>query len=88
MSKASEILDGAKNSIFTNKIVEEVAAKRKSICDICPANSANSDKDFFKPGKFYSKIRKDAHCTHCACNLHMKQRSLKTSCPIGKWKAV
>lgn len=84
------ILEGIKNSVFVNQEVEKIAAERYSICRGCPAISTNQDKPEMNPvpGKYYSPKRPDEHCTHCACNIHAKIRSLHTSCPIGKWNAV
>lgn len=82
------ILEGITNSIFVKEEVEKIANQRKEICNVCPKNSENSDKEFFDPGKYYSTKRPDVHCTSCACNLHAKLRSLHTSCPIEKWTAV
>lgn len=82
------IIEGIKNSVFVREEVEAIAKERMEICAVCPKNSANSDKEFFDPGKYYSSKRPDVHCTMCACNLHAKVRSLHTSCPIDKWGAV
>lgn len=82
------ILEGIKNSVFVKEEVEKIADIRYHICSVCPKNSSNKDKSYFDPGPYYSKIRKDEHCTICACNLHAKVRSLHTSCPIDKWGPV
>lgn len=82
------IIDGIKNSVFVKEEVEKIAASRYEICKVCPKNSSNSDKEFFDPGPYFSKLRPDEHCTVCACNLHAKTRSLHTNCPIEKWTAV
>lgn len=82
------VLDGIKNSIFVSEEVEKVAKGRMEICESCPMNSANSSKEFFKPGKYFSTKRPDVHCTVCACNLHAKVRSLHTKCPTEKWLPV
>lgn len=82
------ILEGLQNSIFVKEEVEKIAEQRNSICEVCPRNSANKDKEFFEPGRYHSTLRPDVHCTVCACNLHAKTRSLHTSCPDDKWNAV
>jgi hypothetical protein len=79
------ILEGLGNSLFVKEEVEKIANKRMEICKVCPKNSANRNKDNFKPGKFFNTMRPDVHCTMCACNLHAKVRSLATECPIGSW---
>lgn len=86
--KINHIAEGIKNSILPREEVEKIAKVRAEICAACSYNSANKDKAFFTPGKNYSKIRPDAHCTICACNIHAKVRSLKSKCPIDKWVAV
>lgn len=84
------ILEGIKNSIFVTEEVEKIAAERYEICRKCPAISTNQDKPEMnpEPGRYYSKKRPDEHCTHCACNIHAKVRSLHTACPISNWSAV
>ena len=82
------IIEGITNSIFVNEEVEKIAEERYEVCKACPAISTNQDKPNAKPGKYYKKIRPDEHCTHCACNIHAKVRSLHTACPIDKWKSV
>lgn len=82
------ILEGIKNSVFVREEVEKIAHTRYEICQSCSKNSANKSKEFFDPGKYYSSLRPDEHCSECACNIHAKTRSLHTSCPIDKWSAV
>lgn len=82
------IIEGVKNSVFVKEEVEKIAATRYEICTACPKNSNNSGQDFFDPGKYYSEIRPDEHCSMCACNIHAKVRSLHTHCPIDSWLAV
>lgn len=83
------ILEGIKNSIFVKGEVEAIAEQRHAICKACPRDSKNRDKkDLFNPGKYYSEIRPDEHCSLCACNIHAKVRSLHTSCPENRWDAV
>ena len=86
----SHILEGIKNSIFVNEEVEKIASERYAICRACPAISTNQEKPEMNPapGSYYSTKRPDEHCTHCACNIHAKVRSLHTSCPIDKWSSV
>lgn len=77
MSKAGEIIEGWTNLLFKNGGVEAVAARRMEICKVCPYNSK-----FHKTNKLYE------HCTDCGCPLSTKTRSMKTSCPQGKWGPV
>ena len=82
------ILEGITNSIFVKEEVEKIANERYEICKLCPKNSTNSKKEDFDPGKYFSSLRPDEHCSMCACNIHAKVRSLHTNCPIDKWEAV
>jgi hypothetical protein len=84
------ILEGIKNSVFVNAEVEKIATERYAICRACPAISTNQDKPEMNPnpGPYFKKIRPDEHCTHCACNIHAKIRSLHTACPIDRWPSV
>lgn len=84
------ILEGIKNSLFVSEEVEKIASERYQVCRGCPAISTNQDKPEMNPapGKYFNKHRPDEHCTHCACNIHAKIRSLHTACPINKWSAV
>lgn len=86
--KINHILEGIKNTVFVKEEVEKIANERYALCTVCPKNSKNSDKPFFDPGKYYSTLRPDEHCSMCACNIHAKNRSLHTDCPIDTWKAV
>lgn len=82
------IIEGIKNSVFVKEEVEKIAQARYEICKSCPKISSNRNEKFFDPGKYFSKVRPDEHCSMCACNIHAKMRSLHTACPIDKWKAV
>lgn len=80
------IFNGIKNSIFVKEEVEKIANFRREICEGCPKISIALE-DSLK-GAMYLPERPDVHCTECACNLHLKTRSLHSSCPIGKWNSV
>lgn len=87
------IIEGISNSIFVKEEVEKIANERYTICSTCPKSSMIVKQQLemgitSMPGPYYSSIRPDEHCTMCACNLHAKDRSLHTNCPINKWKAV
>lgn len=86
--KIKHILEGITNSVFVKEEVEKIAKERHEICKVCPKNSSNRDKEGFEPGKYFSSLRPDEHCSVCACNIHAKTRSLHTACPLDKWKAV
>lgn len=77
------ILEGAWNSVFVKDEIEKVAKQRDDVCRGCAMNSDHA-KRFNK----YKTFRPDFHCTVCGCDLHMKTRSLSSSCPLGKWEAL
>ena len=66
----NKILEGIKNSIFTQEHIEVIANERKEICDKCPHKTENKE------------------CGLCGCVLHIKQRSLSSSCDDKRWDAV
>jgi len=75
-----EILDGIKHYIIKNKDVMNIANYRKLICDECEY-------------KVYDDIAcvipaMGACCKLCGCNLKLKQYSLSSSCPDGRWHAI
>lgn len=76
------IIEGAFNSIFVRKEIEEIAEERTKICRDCTFNS-----DYAKAYSNYKTFRPDFHCTQCGCDLHLKTRSLSQNCPMLKWKA-
>lgn len=76
------IMEGVKNSILVTEQVELVAKERTSICKGCLSNSENQKKY-----NGYKSFRPDLHCTVCGCDIHLKTRSLSSSCPLGKWVA-
>jgi len=66
-----KILEGITNSIFTKDHVEEIAELRQLICDGCPHKSKTGIPT----------------CTICGCVLHLKTRSLSSSCDDSRWHA-
>jgi hypothetical protein len=73
----SQILEGITNALIRDKYVEEVAAIRNSICDDCELKGNKC----MVPGT-------GPCCNDCGCSLGFKTRSLSSSCPLGKWKAL
>jgi hypothetical protein len=73
------IIEGIINTVQAKEEIEKIASERREICAGCKFNSNNDDK---------KRIRPDAHCTICSCNLTLKTHSLSSSCPINKWPAV
>jgi len=75
-----QILEGIKNSIFKKEHIEAEAALRWGICTTCPSLDREGSK-CFAPGT-------QPCCGECGCSLGFKTRSLSSSCPLEKWKAI
>ena len=78
-----EILNGWKNYLIEDPVIEEVAEKRASVCKICT---------HLKKGKFTSMLKdyklheiEGHYCDKCKCPLSAKVRSQNEKCPIDKW---
>lgn len=90
-----EIFEGWKNHLIPTeemkKHIAPIVEKRKAECDQCPLNIGNicsplkqgqAVQDFSYHGE--NRI-KDFWYSGCACPLTMKQKSLQSICPLGKW---
>lgn len=78
--KRNKILEGIKNSIFTNDHIEELAIHRNSICQDCEFIDREGSKCFM-PGT-------QPCCGVCGCSLKFLQRSPSSKCEKGKWDSV
>lgn len=76
----NKILEGIKNSIFTSNHIEEIANERNQICQSCPFIDKKGDLCIM-PGT-------QPCCNLCGCSLHLKQRSLSSSCDDKRWDAI
>lgn len=79
-----QILEGITNSILVKEEIEQIADLRNDICIICESydtTGAGCEVPFTQPC-----------CSNlnggCGCVLHLKQRSLSSSCPKDKWPAI
>lgn len=70
MGQLGEIVEGFKNLLFKNELVEPIALKRMEICATCPLRTDD---------------RCDRTKGGCGCLLAAKIRSLKSKCPKDKW---
>lgn len=75
-----QILEGFINSVFKREDIEAVAESRIAICNSCPLLDTTGSKCLV-PGT-------QPCCSGCGCSLHMKTRSLSSSCPENKWLAL
>lgn len=74
IDKIVDIGESYKNMLIKNKEIEAEAKRRKQICDLCEANSDNSNKSY-----------PITICMDCGCLLKAKQRSKESQCPRNKW---
>ena len=74
------ILEGVKNSIIRDELVEDIARMRYDICDECE-HIDNKGKECAVKGT-------QPCCSECGCSLQFKTRSLSSECPLGKWQAI
>jgi hypothetical protein len=74
------ILEGVKNSIIRDELVEDIARMRYDICDECE-HIDNKGKECAVKGT-------QPCCAECGCSLQFKTRSLSSECPLGKWQAI
>lgn len=75
-----EIMEGIKNSIIRDEFVEEIAAGRMAECNTCVRKDVEG-KSCVMPGT-------QPCCNLCGCSLSFKTRSLSSSCPDFRWKAL
>ena len=74
------ILEGVKNSIIRDELVEDIARMRYDICDEC--------EHIDNKGKQCAVKGTQPCCAECGCSLQFKTRSLSSECPLGKWQAI
>ena len=74
------ILEGVKNSIIRDELVEDIARMRYDICDEC--------EHIDNKGKKCAVKGTQPCCAECGCSLQFKTRSLSSECPLGKWQAI
>ncbi len=72
-----QIYEGIKNSVIRDAFVEDVAAKRIALCNLCPSKGDECEVPGTAPC-----------CNECGCSLAFKTRSLSSECPLGEWKAL
>ncbi len=72
-----QIYEGIKNSVVRDGYVEDVAAKRLAICEMCPSKGDMCEVPGTAPC-----------CNECGCSLAFKTRALSDECPLGEWKAL
>lgn len=74
------LLDLAKDAALgkVETVSEDIAAKRKALCDACPHLRANI------PNKALTKIDGE-RCNLCGCYMPVKVKLAKASCPAKKW---
>lgn len=76
----AKILEGVRNTIIRDELVEDVAKMRREICDACEYLDTK--------GKDCAVKGTQPCCGDCGCSLTFKTRSLSSECPQGKWEAI
>lgn len=76
----AKILEGVRNTIIRDELVEDVAKMRRDICDTCEYLDTT--------GKGCAVKGTQPCCSDCGCSLTFKTRSLSSECPQGKWDAI
>ena len=82
--KLKNIVNGWKNLIIDNPVVERVAIHRANICAECPFAVMSSGVHTLVVDNKTTQIR-GMKCSKCGCPLSAKVRSSFDYCPIGKW---
>jgi hypothetical protein len=75
-----KILEGVRNTILRDELVEDIARMRRDICDECEYLDTK--------GKECAVKGTQPCCGDCGCSLTFKTRSLSSDCPQGKWEAL
>lgn len=76
----SQIWEGIRNNVFKKEHIEAEAALRWSICKECDSLGLE--------GSNCVVPKTQPCCKECGCSLAIKTRSMSSSCPLGKWKAI
>lgn len=76
----AKILEGVRNTILRDELVEDIARMRRNICDQCEYLDTK--------GKECAVKGTQPCCGDCGCSLTFKTRSLSSDCPQGKWDAI
>jgi hypothetical protein len=66
--------------MFRSEHVEQIAGQRLAVCMRC--------NHLDKEGKTCIAPGTQPCCNQCGCSLHLKTRSLSSSCPRNYWEAV
>jgi hypothetical protein len=78
------IVDGWKNLVLYNEVVEQVAIKRAEICSKCPSAKFSNGVHTIVVDNQTKHIR-GLYCDECNCPLSAKVRSSNDYCPLRKW---
>lgn len=88
-----QIWDGLRNKLIKKEHVEQVYEARMEICRGCRLYDTTGDGCAI-PGtapccnKNLTDILDGKEVNGCGCSLGLKARSLSSSCPLEKWKAI
>lgn len=78
-----KIVNGWKNYLVDDPVVEEKALERAKICADCPEAKKGKFTALLKDYKL--KEIEGEYCGVCKCALSAAVRSESKECPLGKW---
>ena len=78
-----KIVNGWKNYLIDDPVIDEVAKQRAEICAKCPQARHGRFLAILKDYKQHEIEGK--YCGECLCPLSAKVRSENEKCPLGKW---
>src|SRR5438128_1072308 len=82
----AQIAEGFMNALFSDNLIEEMAAHRMSICRECKLFDNGEDNSAcIMPGTQPCCNRAKGGC---GCSLYLKTRSVSSNCPRGHWEAL
>ena len=78
-----DIINGWKNYLVDDPVIDQVAKERAEICAACPSAKSGKFTAILKDYKLHEIEGK--YCGECLCPLSAKVRSENEKCPLGKW---
>ena len=78
-----EIVNGWKNYLIDDPVVQKIAEERAKICVECPEARKGVFSAVLKDYKLHAI--EGLFCNECSCPLSAAVRSESKECPLGKW---
>lgn len=83
MIKVKDIVNGWKNYMIEDPVVDKVAEERAKVCAACPEAKSGIFTALLKDYKLEEIEGK--YCGICKCPLSSSVRSESKKCPLDKW---